>query len=120
MKRDRIEIFKKRWYIAFSLSLMFIGTTLITNFWGIADYHFILPNAATAIISIFILRAIYKGWGNTSIAKMKKVNRNIVALLLLGVGSQIIDIMLTLGTNEILIASYITFGLIMAVINMFV
>ena len=83
MEGDKIETFKKRLYMTFSLSLMFIGTTLITRFWGIADYHFILPNAATAIISIFILRTVYKGWGSKSIAKIKKVNRNIIVLLLL-------------------------------------
>ncbi len=99
---------------------MFVGTTIVTRFWGIADYRFIFPNAVTAIISIVILRTVYRGWGEKSLNKMKKVNMRIVILLLLAVVSQIFEMILTLGTNEILIASYITFGLIMVVINMFV
>ncbi|MCL4375499.1 hypothetical protein M1394_01730 [Candidatus Marsarchaeota archaeon] len=115
-----LERFRGRIYVTFSLSLLFIAATIFSRFWG-ASYSLpaVISDIGTAVVSAVLMYEVYKSWGcKTSIAIRKKTKR-ILLLLILAISTQVPALFLMSKRSGLLTVAYIMFGLILAVINMF-
>ncbi len=117
-----VELEVERRYVFFLLSLLFIISTLLTDFWGIgtSDLGKILGDLVTLFITMLIAYFILRNWNERNGRKLSHQNNAIVFMMVIAVAFQLYGYYTDLNTQYSVSNVQVILGLVLAILNRYV
>ncbi len=120
MKGVGLEI--ERRYVFFSLSVLFVIATILTDFWGIgtSDFGMLAGDIGTLLITILISYFILINWNEKNTRKLSRQNDAIVVMMAMAVAFQLYGYYRDLNTQYAVGNVQVILGLVLAILNRYV
>ena len=120
MKGVGLEI--ERRYVFFSLSVLFIISTVFTDFWGIgiSDFGMLIGDIGTLLMTVLIIYFILSNWNEKNARKLSHQNNIIVFMMVMAVAFQLYGYYRDLNTQYSVSNVQVILGLVLAILNRYI